>query len=219
MATRFRPWMVWLWAAPLLMGVEHCRGPYDGVTQDGKLSYYWLHYNDDGKPAMREQCAIRYKINKANGVRYGLDGPALMRLAIEYTGAKAGLAWTFDGFTNDTSQTAAGRDYMNNTGVLIEFRNADGYGAWSQPKPTNGPTYVGGVLWVDMTRFSGHSANEFTEVMEHEVAHQYGLADLYAVTNLEVDKTSKMYMPGKPFNAGDVKGLRAASAWAKAHCQ
>lgn len=209
---------------PLIVGASSCPSPYDGYNKDGLVNYTWLLYNDDGKPAVREQCTIRYKINKANGTFKGLDGPGLMQLAIAYIGAKSGVEWTFDGYTNDTSKTTAGSLYMNKTGVLIEFKTVGpGIRAWSQPKPAIGPKYVAGLLWYDLAQDSrnGASANDVLQTMEHEVMHQYGLGDLYSlpVKSRRPDPTQKMYDSSRNLGTGDLNGLRAATAWARANCK
>lgn len=184
---------------------------------------------ETGRPIQRNACTIKYKINTrsetADGrfVNGGGGFTDLLHMSIRSIGNMTGVHWVFDGYTNLSYDTAAGKEYAKNTGVLIEYR---GPRTWSQPLPGKGPVYKGGVMWFSPNivgiYYRHNDLGGLINLMAHELGHQYGLADVFQKTVNGVssgDYTVKMGSINAPWNTGDKNGLAAMTIDSLATCK
>lgn len=184
---------------------------------------YEVMARHNGRPVQRLACRIHYKINdgvyndRGRSVLGGLNFVALLHQRIDLIGNMTGVHWVFDGYTQDTYESARGTDYRLNKGVLIELR---GPRHWSQPMPAKGPVYLGGSTFFEVKYFAPQVRypGSVAGTIDHELAHQYGLGDTYDNVGGPRDVSQKMGDSQKPWGAGDRAGFKAMTFDSSKNC-
>lgn len=178
-----------------------------------------------GRSVQRNTCVIKYRINEHRNTKQGRDMVAMGMTSLIHQrtaamGKLTGVKWVYEGSAVPNFEGFNGRDYAENTGVLIEYQN----NTWSQPLPAKGPFYKGGIMWLNASEFgitpSRPNRQGLINYIDHELAHQYGLADTYHNRDGgKIDMTVKMGRSSNPWRAGDLAGLRDMTVDSRATCK